>query len=255
MMTVKSGKEEKRMKMKKLSSMIMSLACVCALVVPAQVKAAGADMQIQKGTKILVGMEQDGKTYTLPIDCQTVYSLVVNPLDLQPKLVAFDATGKQQFAVDYRDGNASVDIYVPLDATGTQKQCTTLDLATGAAASHSSVYIYTDNGLATTQHDLDIHDIKNGVVTGTIESEEDGFFYDAQGKMTSGNYDQYKYTYDAAGKLISVEADGYSLGRFTGANVVFTYEYDADGDLSRVIESDTFSNGYSSVVSVTNFIY
>lgn len=243
------------MKMRKLSNLIMSLVCVCALVVPTQVKAAGAGMQIQKGTKILVGMEQNGVAYALPTDCQTVYSLVVNPLDLQPKLVAFDATGKQQFAVDYRDGNASVDIYVPLDATGTQKQCTTLDLATNAAASHSSVYIYTDNGLATTQHDLDIHDIKNGVVTGTIESEEDGFFYDAQGKMTSGNYDQYKYTYDAAGKLISVEADGYSLGRFTGANVVFTYEYDADGDLSRVIESDKFSNGNSFVVSVTNFIY
>lgn len=233
----------------------MSLACACVLVIPTQVHAAEIDMQIQQGKKILVGMEQDGKTYTLPADCQTVYSLVINPLDLQPKLAAFDAMGKQQFAVDYRDGNASIDIYVPLDATGTQKQCTTLDLETGAAASHSSVYIYTDNGLATTQHDLDIHDVKNGVVTGTIESEDDGFFYDAAGRMTSGNYDQYKYTYDAAGRLISVVADGYSLGVLTGANVVFTYEYDADGDLSRVIESNQFTNGTPFVVGVTNFIY
>lgn len=243
------------MKMKKISSLVMSLACICALTVPTQAKAADVSMQIQNGSKILVGMEQNGVTYSLPADCQTVYNLVINPLDLQPKMVAFDGTGKQMFAVDYAEGNASVDIYVPMDATGTQRQCTTMDLATGAAASHSSIYIYTDNGLATTQYDLDIHDVKNGVVTGTIESEEDGFFYDAQGRMTSGNYDQYKYTYDANGRVLTVEADGYSLGRFTGANVVFTYEYDADGDLIRVTESDRYGNGYEFVVGVTNFIY
>ena len=50
--------------------------------------------------------------------------------------------------------------------------------------------------------------------------------------------------------IVLIEAQACGL-----PSVVFNYEYDADGDVIRVIESNQFANGASFVVGVTNFIY
>ena len=116
------------------------------------------------------------------------------------------------------------------------------------------MYLFTETGVATTQHDLDIHDIKNGVVTGTIESEDDGFYYDGAGRLTSGNYNRFTYTYDADGRLAMVTTSGELVGNYLIDTVEFHYFYDADGDLAQVIEVNRFANGVEYQVATT-FIY
>lgn len=226
--------------MKKWSQIFLSLVLVGVMTCPVQVLAA--EPQKQQGSGVLKGIEQNGSVYTFPEACQTVYSLVVDPIEMLPRLAVFDGEGKECMSLDYRVGNASIDIFTPIDPAGTQKTCSTLDLETGASASQSSVYTYLPNGMTANQYD-------------NVEEANSVVVYDKKGKMTSAYDGAYTYTYDAGGRLAKTEVEAAFVGNYLALKVIYEYTYNEINDVIKITEFEQYINGEMKVVGVTNFIY